>query len=88
MAEYTDGYYLVTARLRAERRDELASRLQRGEFRPLQPFGKEVNACLTDARVLANGRICGRRRTIAGRRSPRSVRLFSTPTSRGLASRW
>lgn len=44
------AFYLVRARLRMGRAAELRARLERGEFRALQPFGPALTASLENAR--------------------------------------
>lgn len=44
------SYYLVRARPRRERLDELLSRLQEGEFVAMRPFGKALAHALSNAR--------------------------------------
>jgi hypothetical protein len=45
------AYYLVRARLRPTRVDELRRRLEQGEFEGLRPFGHTLTASLWGARV-------------------------------------
>lgn len=45
------AYYLVRARLKDDRQDDLFARLQRGEFEPLQPFGRALSGSLKGARL-------------------------------------
>jgi len=49
------AHYLVSARAKAGRLDELEDELRRGAFADLQPFGREVNRCLSAARVAEDG---------------------------------
>jgi hypothetical protein len=51
------AHYVVTARLKQAQRDDLTLRLKRGEFRALRPFGTELSACLSAARLLVDGRV-------------------------------
>ncbi|MCS7350718.1 MAG: hypothetical protein RMM10_04250 [Anaerolineae bacterium] len=44
------AFYLVRARLRIDRVAELRARLERGEFRAMQPFGPALTAALENAR--------------------------------------
>lgn len=44
------AFYLVRARLRAERAAELRDRLRQGAFRALRPFGPALTAALENAR--------------------------------------
>ncbi len=45
------AYYLVRARPRTDRLAELSGRLARGEFLPLEPFGRAVTRALEGARL-------------------------------------
>ncbi len=44
------AYYLVRARLKPERADELAERVKRREFLAMQPFGQALTYALENAR--------------------------------------
>jgi hypothetical protein len=44
------AFYLVRTRPRKNRLDELRSRLERGEFEPMRPFGRALSRALRDAR--------------------------------------
>ncbi|HEX6615408.1 MAG TPA: hypothetical protein VF046_03815 [Gemmatimonadales bacterium] len=50
------AHYLVTASPRAQRLQELQSRLARDEFVALRPFGRELSSALCRARQLPDGR--------------------------------
>ena len=45
------AYYLVRARPKPERLDELFERLQQGAFREMQPFGRALTYALENARL-------------------------------------
>ena len=49
------AHYLVNAVPKARHLDELRTRLGRGEFRELQPFGRALTKSLRDARIRENG---------------------------------
>ena len=49
------AYYLVTARPKPERLDELAAELEREAFRTLRPFGQALTYGLRNARRTADG---------------------------------
>lgn len=44
------AFYLVTAKPKKKLLPELEEKLREKEFEPLEPFGHEVNKCLTKAR--------------------------------------
>ena len=50
------AFYLVRARLKPERRDELLAALERKEFVSLEPFGRALSMGLTQARIDRDGR--------------------------------
>lgn len=50
------AHYLVTASPRAQRLQELGSRLARDDFAELRPFGRELSSALRRARRLPDGR--------------------------------
>jgi hypothetical protein len=49
------AYYLVSATPREEHLPDLAARLARDEFMPLQPFGRALSHSLRDARRRTDG---------------------------------
>ena len=49
------SFYLVRAHLRPELREELCRSLKRGDFRGLEPFGREIDRCLKAIRVQPDG---------------------------------
>jgi hypothetical protein len=50
-------HYLVTARPKIERLPELAARLDRDEFLPMQPFGRALTVSLRGARQRPDGSV-------------------------------
>ena len=50
------AHYLVSAVPRTERLADLAARLARDEFRPLEPFGRALTKSLAGARRLPDGK--------------------------------
>ena len=49
------AFYLVTAKAKPGRLDDLEQRLSREEFRPLRPFGEALSLSLNGARLQPDG---------------------------------
>lgn len=49
------AYYLVRAKLRQERLEELKTFLHQGAFLPLRPFGEALTGSLREARIHESG---------------------------------